>query len=355
MQERQIPIQNLFYLLCYAWDQLEQGKVIDVTRSPTMELVDLYAVVLCDGVKHLSRRGLEQGYEAHVDELSSLRGRIDVYASMRRFLPIRGRAVCEFDELTTNTLNNQILKGTLRLLAAAQNIDAGLKQEVTRCYRGLDGVEDVPISAATFRRVQLHSNTSFYRFLLNVCELVWGSYLVNSTTGNIKFKEFIRDERAMARVFERFLFNFMKREVDGVKVKRDQISWQAESVSDPTLAMLPSMNTDISVEVQGARLIIDAKYYLNPLRSRWEADKLQSHNLYQLMSYLTNAAGEGGEELAGMLIYPRTDTDLKQSYVIQGYPVYVATLDLNQNWRDIHRDLLGLVRWGLESFNKTPA
>src|SRR5690606_15718271 len=115
-----------------------------------------------------------------------------------------GRAVCEFDELSVNTLNNQILKATLRLLSRSLEIDAALKKEVIACYQGMRGVEDKAMSQGLFRRVQLHSNSRFYRFLLNVCELVFGEHLVDAAAGQTKFKDFVRDERAMARVFERF-------------------------------------------------------------------------------------------------------------------------------------------------------
>ena len=347
MQERQIPIRNLYYLLCYAWDQLEQGRVVNVTRHSTSELVDLFALILTDGVRHLSRRGIERGYEVHRDELSSLRGRIDVFGSIRRNLTLRGRAICEFDELTVNTLNNQILKGTLRQLFTAPNLDPVLKKEVLNCHRGLTGVANVSITGSMFNRIQLHSNTSFYRFLLNVCELVCSSSFVDSANGSIKFRDFVRDERAMARLFERFLFNFIRKEIDGATVKRDRIIWQAESLSDPALFLLPMMNTDISVQRRGRRLIIDAKYYVNPFNSRWESEKLHSSNLYQLMSYLANASFAGDEKLSGMLIYPKTDREIREKYVIQGHPVYIGTLNLDQDWQAIHRELQELVCWAL--------
>ena len=61
MDAPRIPIQNLYYLLCYAWNHLKQGEMVDVSNVPSTELVDLFAVVLCQGVEHLARRGLEQG------------------------------------------------------------------------------------------------------------------------------------------------------------------------------------------------------------------------------------------------------------------------------------------------------
>jgi 5-methylcytosine-specific restriction enzyme subunit McrC len=347
VHEQQIPIRNLYYLLCYAWDQLEQGQIVNVQRCPTTRLVDLFALVLCDGLKHLARRGLEQGYEVHSEELSSLRGRIDVFGSVRKFLPRRGRAVCEFDELSVNTLNNQILKATLGLLMRSQEIDSVLKKEVVVCYQGMRGIEDKDMSLSLFRRVQLHANSRFYRFLLNVCELIFSEHLVDSATGQTKFKDFERDERAMARVFERFLFNFIRRELPGTSTKRDRIGWRAESLSDPSLSLLPLMNTDISVYSGGKRLIIDAKYYRNALSPRWETEKLHSHNLYQLMSYLTNADVVQGSALTGMLIYPQVGKPLREKYVIQGIPVHIATLDLSQDWPLIHSELTGLAQWGL--------
>ena len=355
MQEPRIPIQNLYFLLCYSWDQLEQGELVDVSRCSSSDLADLFTLVLSDGVKHLARRGLEQGYDTQTDELSSLRGRIDAYGSARRFLPFQGKAICHFDELTGNTLNNQILKATLRSLSSAVGLDESLRREAVKVYKSLHGIDDVEVSLQTFRRVQLHSNTRFYKFLLNVCEFVHTASMIDSKTGGMRFRDFIRDERAMARVFEHFLFNFIRKEVNEVVVKRDRIAWQASSLSDPDLNLLPSMNTDISVTRGGARLIIDAKYYANALSSYWDTSKLHSHNLYQLMSYLTNYPSAENESLSGMLIYPRVDRNLRERYLVQGYPVSICTVDLNQHWKKVHEEIIELTNWAFEAMSTEPA
>src|SRR4051812_39323623 len=95
-----IPINNVYYLLCYAWDRLEQGAIVDVSQTPTTQLVDLFALVLCDGIRHLARRGLEQGYDLREEELIGIRGRLDVATSVRRSLFVQGRAYCRYDELS---------------------------------------------------------------------------------------------------------------------------------------------------------------------------------------------------------------------------------------------------------------
>jgi 5-methylcytosine-specific restriction enzyme subunit McrC len=45
-----IPVRNLYYLLCYAWDRLEEGDVVAAEQEGATELVDLFARVLEGGV-----------------------------------------------------------------------------------------------------------------------------------------------------------------------------------------------------------------------------------------------------------------------------------------------------------------
>lgn len=342
-----IPIQNLYYLLCYSWNQLRQGELVDVSRVPSTELVDLFALVLIDGINHLARRGLAQSYEEKSEELAGLRGRIEVLASARRFLPLHGRAICTFDELTSNTMKNQILKSTLKVLRSANNLDKGLRVRLDKTYQGLQGIDDVELSGTVFRTVQLDSNNRFYRFLLNVCELVHRSWLVDQRTGAHRFRDFIRDERAMARVFEEFLFNFIRTEISGLEVQRENIAWEATSTTDPTLRLLPTMRTDVSIRCRDTLLIIDAKYYRSTLGEYYETAKIHGQHLYQVMSYLSNARRPSDRAPRGLLIYPKTNEAIDETYLIQGYQLRVCTIDLAQDWLEIHRSLVSMVEVSL--------
>ncbi len=44
-----------------------------------------------------------------------------------------------------------------------------------------------------------------------------------------------------------------------------------------------------------------------------------------------------------MLLYPTVETDLHLQYTLHGHRISVCTIDLAQDWREIHRRLLGLV------------
>ena len=81
--------------------------------------------------------------------------------------------------------------------------------------------------------MQLHSNNRYYKFLLHVCELVHRSWLVDEATGSYRFRDFLRDEQLMARVFEDFVFHFYRIERPEFTVRKEMIAWQAPVPATP--------------------------------------------------------------------------------------------------------------------------
>ena len=110
MAAREIPIRNLYHMLCYAWNELPEGGFRYVASDEVKKPIDLLARMVIDGVKHVQRRGIDQGYNEFTEELRRLRGRVLVAESERRMLLNLGRAICVFDELSPDTLPNQILR-----------------------------------------------------------------------------------------------------------------------------------------------------------------------------------------------------------------------------------------------------
>ena len=105
-----IPIQNIYYLLCYAWNKLEEDKAVKVQAEDTSELVDLFAKVLISGTTYLFKKGLDRGYVSINEDTRRIKGKIHFGPSLKRNLFKKAMASCEFDELSYNVLHNQILK-----------------------------------------------------------------------------------------------------------------------------------------------------------------------------------------------------------------------------------------------------
>jgi 5-methylcytosine-specific restriction enzyme subunit McrC len=235
----EIPIQNLYYLLCYSWNRLAEAEIVDVSGIDSTEQVDLFASVLIKGTQHLLRRGLEQGYQEYSESIPGIRGRLNIAVSAQKALFSQGLAQCEFDELTTNTLANQILKSAIWHLSRVPSLNRDLRRQLLGLHRDLSGIDTPPLRKSLFRKVQLHANARYYKFLLNVCELISDSLLVDQSKGQYKFRDFTRDEKRMARVFEEFLLNFYKLERPDLSVKKEKIAWVASSPSPSDMAFLP--------------------------------------------------------------------------------------------------------------------
>ena len=355
ISSRPIPITNIYHMLCYAWDVLEESEITNVGwEVGTNKPVDLLTSVLINGINHLLQRGVGQQYLLHSEVLPTVRGRIQIVATERRFLLQQGKALCEFDELSVNTLPNQILKGTLYRLSLIHELDDNLKQKTGRLFRRFRQVDDIRPSAAQINKVQLHRHNKFYKFLFYICELIISESLLNEESGTYEFKDF--SEKRMAWLYEKFLLNFYKKEQRKYKVSSNKMYWDATSNDDPELKYLPSMLTDITLEGKDKTIIIDAKYYTKTLSKYRGKASVRSGHLYQIMAYLNNWEYKRKDKLhakemkvEGMLLYPKVTEELSVSYTIKndrikdGHAVRVETVDLSQPWHAIEERLKELV------------
>lgn len=285
--ELQIPIQNLYYLFCYAWNRLEEGEAVDVGGVDSPELADLFAKVLIGGLKHLIRRGIDRGYLPIEEELSMLRGRVNIQGSMQLTLRRTPQLLCEFDELRHDILTNRILKATTSRLVKVAGLDKDLAHELRVISRVLDDVSEIHLSKNVFRQVQIFRNNAFYDFLIRICELIYESTLPEGGGDRYRFSDILRDEKKMALIFENFVRNFFRIEQAQYKVTPLQMRWDAVA-DENNLQMLPLMRTDIHLENADRHIIIDTKYYYDALQPHHGKRSLRSENLYQLFSYLKN-------------------------------------------------------------------
>lgn len=342
-----IPVRNIYYLLAYAWDNLAESEIIDVSELESHELADLFANVLIKGIQHLVRRGLDQSYVTQEEEIAGIRGRLNIGVTSRRMLAPHGRAYCEFDELQVDTLPNQILRATVLRLIHVPSLDTSLRLRLRSLYRDLGGISDVPLSPNLFRSVQLHSNNGFYRFLLSICKLVSTMSLIDESAGDFRFRDFVRDDKAMARLFESFVFNFYKTERADLQIRKERIYWEAQSTDDPDFRYLPTMETDISVrdKPHTQTLIIDTKFYSETFQRHYDREKIHSANLYQIFAYLNNLRRrEGPDRVAkGLLLYPVVESSVRLDYTLASRDISICTVNLADDWKEIHEELQSLV------------
>jgi 5-methylcytosine-specific restriction enzyme subunit McrC len=332
-----IPIKNIYYLLSYAWNKLEESELVDVTAEDESDLLNLLGRVLLNGIKTLLKRGIDRQYITENEVYQGIKGKVNITDSLRKNLFSKGLSVCEFDELSADILPNQILKTTLQNLTQISGLSPTIKQEIRTIIYRLHEVNEIVLTETVFHQVQINRNNSFYAFLLNISELIYQNLLINEDTGNFQFKDFLKDERQMARLFEEFIRNFYKIEIPEAKVSREDLRWK---MAGEMHQFLPKMQTDISIKINDRKLIIDAKYYKETLQKYYDSEKIHSQHLYQLFAYLKN---QENELATGILIYPTVQKSLSLAYTHEGHTIRIETLNLNQDWRGVKADLLRII------------
>lgn len=193
-----------------------------------------------------------------------------------------------------------------------------------------------------FKKVKIHRNNYHYGFLMNICFLIYKNLILTKNKGESQFKDFIRDEKEMAYIFENFVRNFYKVKQDKFSVRRENIKWNIE-VYEGNVLYLPKMETDITLENNNEKIIIDTKYYKEALKENYSR-KFITSNLYQIFSYLGNISLEENKKMTGILIYPEVEESIDFSgRYNENFDIKVKTLNLNQSWEKIEKRLLKIV------------
>jgi len=330
-------------LLCYAWNRLEEGDTISVSQLEKNEVSQLFATVLAEGTSHLFKKGLDRGYVLHSDEIQKIRGKIDFPMNIKKNFFRQPRLYCNFDELDYNILHNQIIKTTIKNMISCEGLDEDANNKLKQLYLRLHKIDDICLTKKCFRQVQLYRNNFFYDFLVKVCELIFDNLLISKKGEAGRFKEFIQDEVKMRIIFEEFVRNFYKRHLKGYKVSRSYIDWQLEPLMESSKNILPRMETDITLQSDNKKVIIDTKYYIDTLTQR---EKIRSDNLYQLFAYLKNQETPKdilSVKCEGILLYPKIEEDHRYEYQHAGHKVSIRTINLNQDWKNIEADLLAII------------
>lgn len=349
-----IPVRNVWLLLLYASDlfrQLDRCRRSGVEENPD-DLPDLIAEILTRAVERRLARNLSLGWRTRMEDLSRVRGRVDLLRTESRRLLERGKVACRFDELTIDTPRNRLVRAALARLAAI----VGRPTLVSRC-RSLAarlerlgvGVERPPrteVSVDTFGRFDSND-----RLMVAAARLAFDLALPNEEEGAIDFNMPDREIVWLRNLFERAVAGFydVVLSPEGWRVDHGKrLDWPQSNATQRIEAILPSMKTDIVLEHSsfGRRLIIDTKFNSILTHGQFRKDSLRSGYMYQIYAYLRTQVHED-DPLSGcadgLLLHPSVGENVDEAVKIQGHAIRFATVDLAATAGEIRRQLLAMV------------
>ena len=337
-----IPIRNIYYMLAYAFQVLNEQGYQDVATEQFDNVAELCSAILVKGMSIQLKRGLNREYILKSDALSAPRGKLEISESLKIRSIQRKQLICTYDEFSANSYMNRIIKTTMMMLLKT-DIPASRKKEMRKVLVFLRDIETLDIHLINWN-VQYNRNNQTYRMLIAICNLVIKGLLQTQSDGSVRLMDFL-DEQRMHRLYEKFILEYYRKEHPEVTANASQIPWQLD---DDMSVMLPVMQTDIMLKRGKKTLIIDAKYYAHSTQVQYDLHTIHSGNLYQIFTYVKNKEVELADqphEVSGMLLYAKTDEEIypEQEYRMSGNRICVRTLDLSGDFDSVRSQLDDIV------------
>ena len=339
-KDKSIFIKNIYYMLSYAFQTLNQENYDDVAAESFDEMYDLLAAILAKGIGIQLKQGLYREYINRQEELPVMRGKINLPGTIKNRLARKQLLTCDYDELSENNLLNQIIKTAVMLLLRNAKVKAEYRDDLKKKMLFFSNVDLIEPTSIRWSSIRFQRNNQTYRMLISICQLIIEGMLITTDAGEYRLASFV-DEQRMCRLYEKFILEYYSKHFPELSVSASQIPW---SVDDGIRTMLPVMQSDIHLQKDNTVLIIDAKYYSHTTQTQYDKHTLHSNNMYQIFTYVKNRDYEFGDEahkVSGMLLYAKTEEEIQPDNVYQmhGNQITVRTLDLNLPFSDIAKQL----------------
>lgn len=338
-KDKSIYIKNIYYMLAYSYQTLLMDSYKDVETEDFDNVQDLFAAILARGIATQIRQGLYREYVEREDELSALRGKIDMPGTLRLKMQRANRLQCAFDEFSDDNPMNRILKTVSLLLLASEAVKPENRLALKRNMPYLSGVGRVDPAQIDWHRIRYNRNNQTYRMLMNLCHLTLTRLLLTTKDGNRRLAGFL-DSQSKERLYEKFILEYFRKHHPDLRPAPAQVLW---NLDDDVRDFLPEMKTDIMLTCGMKTLIIDAKYYARSMQTNawFDTRTVHSANLYQIYAYVKNKDVRKTGNVGGLLLYAKTDEEITPdcSYHMDGNQIGVKTLDLNCDFKTLSGQL----------------
>lgn len=339
IQDRNIRNRtNLVRMLCIALDlDIKSDQITNTGSSST--ILEVMIQLFCKMLWKELHRGQVRQYEPHIDNLSVMRGRLNIGRQIRENLIRPERLACDFDEFTIDTPINQILKATLRLLQN-KSINSENKRKILQLLMFFDEVSDVIPTDLHWNKLKMDRLTARYNPVLELSKLfLKGKYQSIYAGTGIGFSLLFD----MNELFEKYVGRMLKKHPEN---KHLTISLQKpenylairQHNKTPVCKLKPDVYAINNGDKNDSKSpwIVDTKWKkLNEEKSR---DGVGSGDVYQMLAY-----GYRYQTKNIFLIYPHhSDLEkfprgIRETYVVEhpvadikSISIHIATLELTE-------------------------
>jgi 5-methylcytosine-specific restriction enzyme subunit McrC len=207
--------KHLVHMLAVALDlRIETGRIteLDWQRETLLEIL---IKVFCDKLTEAVRRGMPRRYVSHEDDLSALRGTLDVPRQFTRHAANPGRLACRFDELSEDIALNRIIKAAITHLARTSRNGAN-QQRLRELAFVYAEITEVARSALNWGDVVIDRTNRAWRELFGMAQLFLGNRYQTTSGGSGKGTALLFE---MNTLFEEYVGRLVARALAGTDLR----------------------------------------------------------------------------------------------------------------------------------------
>lgn len=343
IKDKNIIIVNIYYMLSYAFQELNKNNYEDISKESFEHIVDLFAEILFRGVSEQLKQGLYREYIDYRNNLSVLKSRLIINETISNIIQHKHKLSCEYDELSENNALNQILKSTIILLINNKDLQHKQKSQLRSIISFFNNVDEINVRNIRWNKLKFQRNNHTYKTLINICFFIIDSTIMTTDVGSYHMTTFY--ERHMNKLFERFVRNYYKKHYSYLKPNADVIKWNIDNNNSSKTEFLPQMHSDVVLHNNSHTLIIDTKYYGEIMQKQFNKKIIHSEHIYQIFSYVKNYDIYNSGNVSGLLLYAKTEEDILPNLDVNicNNRIMTQTLDLNKKFEHISKQLDDIV------------
>lgn len=275
--------QRLVHMLAIALDlNIAAGAMTELSwqKDTLLEiLVGLFARKLADEV----RKGMPRRYLAHEDDLTAVRGQLDITRQFTALIARPDRLACRYDDLSPDIVLNQIMKAAVERLIRVSTSSENQRRLRELAFFYAD-IASVPPNALAWDSLILDRTNSRWRELVELARLLLGDRFQTTSSGATRGFSLTFD---MSRLFESYVACQLKRALAGTGLTVHPQGGRLYCLEEAETGIGRFMTKpDILVKRSGVvELIIDTKWKRVARQMDDPKRGVSQSDIYQMIAY----------------------------------------------------------------------
>ena len=295
-EEEKNILRNLIFMLSYTKNldiKISENSKLTTCKNPFLEiLIREFAQSLFNCLKRITPKN----YIREEDNLNYLKGKLKFTENIRYNCSNQARFYCEFDEYSENNILNQLFLYVATCLYSVSH-DSKNKKLLKFIMNYFCDITLTKFDRFKTNKIKLSKNQEIFKKPFNLAKMFIEKSSVDLSKNKIENISLLWD---MNILFEEFIYEVIKRHTKFTpyyqKGKRLLIETENAKKYGNTF-------TDMYIEKDGEKYIIDTKYKLNSA----ESNDFDNKDIYQLSTYCLIHNSKNA-----IFIYPLENENIKE-------------------------------------------